>query len=135
MKLQTTEEATNAILRIIEEEALRLGLKPNREKIEPHLRSNELMVSLKQNDRVFRIRLKVVRDEYREPLDFLLGTGYIQTEWDMTLEPENRETAGPPYCWKLTPRDESTARASHPRILEEQWLRRLIRKKLAAVHD
>jgi hypothetical protein len=73
-----------------------------------------------------------VRDEYVAHHGFLLGNGYIEREWDLTLRPE--KPAVPvvsPFVWKLRSRDETVPKASYPESLTEEWLRRLIRKKLA----
>jgi hypothetical protein len=93
------------------------------------------MVSLKRDDQIFRIRFTWVRDECLGPFEYGSGFGYIQTEWDIALEPEILNHAAPPYCWRLTARDETLAKTSHPEILEEAWLRRLIQKKLAIQHE
>ena len=138
MKFQTTEEAADFIVRIVGEEATRLGIKPD-VKREQKKRTNELTITLKQNEQTFWIRFNWVRDECLGPYEPGSGFGAIgcpRTEWRLALEPANLQ-AGEllPYCWRLETSDESLETASHPRILEEEWLRRLIRKKLAAVHD
>jgi hypothetical protein len=135
MNFPTTADAANAIRRIVQEEAAKLGIEPNVEIAEKRKRSNEFMVSLKRDDQLFRIRFTWVRDECLGPFEYGSGSGYIQTEWKLHLEPENLDTGNPPYCWRLEALDENLAKTFRPRILEADWLRREIRKKLAIPHD
>jgi len=138
MKFKTTEEAANFILRILGEEATRFNIVPDVKPVKKS-RSNELTIRLKQDERTLYIRFNWVRDECIGTFDY--GTGYgslgsPKTEWHLELGPENPGAVPDPlYCWSLRPSDESLAKVSHPRILEEEWLRRWIQKKLAIEHE
>jgi hypothetical protein len=133
MIFQSTEQAADAILAILQDEASRLGADPKIENKERRARSNELRVSLKRDGKTFRITFDWVRDEHlADRSGFHLGNGYIETEWDLRLEPEVKQIPpAAPFHWRLIPRDESVPKASHPHTLEDAWLRRLIRKKLS----
>jgi Las17-binding protein actin regulator len=66
---------------------------------------------------------------------FLLGNGYIEKEWDLRLRPEKKETpVVPPVFWEVRSHDETIRKGFHPERLTEDWLRRLIRKKLAVTY-
>jgi hypothetical protein len=91
-----------------------------------------MMISLKKDGQTFRITFDWVRDEHVAYHGFLLGNGYIEQEWNLCLRPEKREIpVVPPVFWELRSRDETVPKASYPESLTEEWLRRLIRKKLA----
>jgi hypothetical protein len=131
MRFQTTEEAVNAILKLLREEAQRLSIEPRIEKREKKSNSNELMIALKKDGQTFRITLSWVRDEH--VAGSILGHGYIEKSWHLKLRPENPAAipVTPPFVWKLKPNDETKQKGSHPPIVTEDWLRQEIRKKLA----
>jgi hypothetical protein len=132
MKVDSTEEAVNAILVVLKDEAQRLGADLKLERKQRRGISNEMVVSVKRNGQTFRITLGWVRDDHLDQASFHLGNCYIETQWRLLLEPEKKEfPVTPPYHWRLKPIDPSISRASHSRILDAAWLRRLMQKKLA----
>jgi hypothetical protein len=136
MNFPSTEDSVNAILAILEDEARRLDANLKNEKSEKNNISNELIVSLKRSCQTFRITLSWKRDEHLDHASFNLGNGYIETQWRLILEPVNKAVPiSPPFHWRLKSRDESIARSSHPRIMNEPWLRRMIRSKLAVLEE
>jgi hypothetical protein len=132
MTFGTTEEAVKSILRIIEDEGQRLSALASVEEPQRKNRVNEMMVSLRCGSRTFRIRLAWVRDERVPRSGFRIGFAYIESDWEMVLRPQAQEIpVAPPLQWELYPRDYTTPFSPHPDILEESWLRQLIRNKLA----
>ena len=132
MNYESTEDAANSILTILNDEAQQLSATPKIEKTERKSKTNRMMISLKKNGQTFRITFDWVRDEHVAYHGFLLGNGYIEQEWNLCLRPEKREIpVVPPVFWELRSRDETVPKASYPESLTEEWLRRLIRKKLA----
>jgi hypothetical protein len=129
---KSTEDAANAILKILGEEEQELAAVLKIEKAEKRPKSNRMMVSLKKGGQTFRITFDWVRDEYIAYHGFHLGNGYIEKEWDLALRPEKEAVpVVPPFFWKVRLHDASIRQASHPEKLTEDWLRQLIRNKLA----
>jgi hypothetical protein len=131
MSYKSTEDAANAILKIVKDEAQRQSIKPKVEKSEKAGISYGMRLSLKKDGQTFRIRLKWVRDEH--VAGSLLGHGYVEKDWNLALKPENPDAipVAPPFVWKLHPQNETSQKASYPPIMTEDWLRSQIRKKLA----
>ena len=128
----STEESVDFILTTLNDEALRVGAELKVERKERKNVSNELMISLNRSGQTFRITLNWVRDEHLDRASFSLGNGYIETQWRLLLEPEKKVApVAPPFHWKLKQVDRSIGEASHPHILDEVWLRRLLQRKLA----
>ena len=92
MSYKSTEDAANAILKILGEEEQELAAVLKIEKIERRPRSNQMMVSLKKSGQTFRITFDWVRDEHVAYHGFHLGNGYIEKEWDLALRPEKGAT-------------------------------------------
>ena len=85
---KSTEDAANAILKILREEEQELAAVLKIEKTERRPKSNRMMVSLKKGGQTFRITFDWVRDEHIAYHGFHLGNGYIEKEWDLALRPE-----------------------------------------------
>jgi hypothetical protein len=132
MNYKSTDDAAKAILKILEDEEQELSAVLKIERQVKKNRTNEIMVSLKRSGQTFRITFNWVPDEYVSYHGFLLGNGYIEHEWDLALRPEKKEfPVAPPFLWELHSRDQTIKKANYPSMLTEDWLRRLIRKKLA----
>jgi hypothetical protein len=96
---KSTEDAANAILKILGEEEQELAAVLKIEKTERKPKSNRMMVSLKKGGQTFRITFDWVRDEYIAYHGFHLGNGYIEKEWDLALRPEKEAVpVAPPFC-------------------------------------
>jgi hypothetical protein len=129
---KSTEDAANAILKILGEEEQELAAILKIERTERRAKSNQMMVSLKKSEQTFRITFSWVRDEHVSHHGFYLGHAYIEKEWNLTLRPEKPQfPVIPPFFWELRSQDRTIPKTSYPDILTESWLRRLIRKKLA----
>lgn len=129
----TTDEAANDILGIIEDEALGLGGIMAVERTEKRARSNEIVVSVKHDGQTFRITMQWVRDECLAQMEARPGWAYIETDWSLRLEPElHGGSFALPYRWRIEPCVESVPMSAHPRFVDENWLRTLIRSKLAS---
>jgi hypothetical protein len=129
---KSTDDAAKAILKILEDQEQELSAVLKIERQVKKNRTNEIMVSLKKGGQTFRITFNWVPDEYASYHGFLLGNGYIEHEWDLALRPEKKEfPVAPPFLWELHSHDQTIEKAAYPAMLTEDWLRRLIRRKLA----
>ncbi|SRR5216684_2423291 len=132
MSYNSTDDAAKAILKSLEDEEQEISAVLKIERTEKKAKSNRMMVSLKKGGQTFRITFDWVLDEHIAYHGFHLGNGYIEREWDLRLRPEKSEfPVVPPFFWELRSRDEAIQKGSYPDILTEDWLRRIIRKKLA----
>ena len=129
----TTDAAAYDIVRIIEDEAARLDATVKLEKSDKRKISNELIISIKRSGQTFRISFDWIRQECLNSVGYKLGTAYIETEWSLYLQSEDTNSlpAQPPFYWEIRPADIRSRGSSQPRILDETWLRRLIRERLA----
>lgn len=127
----TVADAVKGILHIIDNEASAHGAVVAREKGEKKKISSEAVVSARLSGHVFRITLSWVWDRSKSQAGRLLGTGYIETDWDLRLEPlDDSIPIQPPFVWRVFPSDRGIRKSSHPDILDEKRLRALIRQKL-----
>src|SRR5205807_238769 len=131
----STDNSVFSILRIIKEEGTILNATTAIEETEEKNISNTVRVSLKINDKVFRITLSWVRNECLEQ-GSILGTGYIQTDWKLRLRADSYPWRKP-FLWhmeRILTDQELAAGPPFPpkRILDETLVRSLIREKLGA---
>lgn len=128
---QTTADAVKDLVRIIEEEAAVHGATVAQESGERKKVSSEAVISARIGSDVFRITLNWVWDRSKDRAGGLLGTGYIETDWDLRLEPLNDPIPlRPPFVWHVLPSRRENRKSPHPDILDEDWLRALIRQRL-----
>jgi len=128
---QTTADAAKDVMRIIDEEAEAVGASVELESGAKKKRSNEATVSVKLGSKTFRIWINWIRDGSLTGEAPPLGIGYIETEWNLRLEPEHDSCpVQPPFVWSVLPSGQGNKKPSHRQILDENWLRALIRQKL-----
>jgi len=130
MTWHTADDAVEAVVAIIETEANRLAIVPL-VTTENGPVSNRVEISLRANDKTFHITLKWIKNERVATHGYHLGDAHISGDSHLFLRPTNPQfpVVGP-FQWEFAS-DESSSSSVHPHILEESWLRRLIRKKLA----
>jgi hypothetical protein len=132
-RYQTTSDAVKEIMRIIEEEGDAAGAVLKVESSARNKRSNKAIVSAKVSGNTFRITITWIRDEAVKGSGDQLGFAYIETDWDLKLEPESDSIPlRPPFVWRVFRIDRGSRKPAHPGILDETWLRALIRQKLRA---
>jgi hypothetical protein len=130
-RYQTIADAAKDIISIIDDEASSHGAVVVRENGEKKKISSEAVVSAKLGNNVFRITLNWVWDCSISHAGQMLGTAYIETEWDFRLEPlTDSVPVRPPFVWRVFRFDRGIRKSAHPHILDESWLRALIRQKL-----
>jgi hypothetical protein len=126
-----------SILQIVKEEGDSLGAIVAVEEHEEKNISNKVRVSIKTNEKVFRITLSSVRNECLNQGAGVLGHGYIQADWEMRLKPA-KYPPQPPFVWHmkriLTDEEKAEGLPFPPkRILDAPLLRSLIREKLGVL--
>src|SRR5207237_7973520 len=88
LKSNTTDGTVDGILKVLEEVAQRVDIVPSIEKPQKKNRSNVIAVSLKRHGQTFRITLNWVWQEYVSQSGPMLGTGYIEKQFNLRLRPE-----------------------------------------------
>lgn len=128
----TTKHAAQRILDILQLETPAIGATLKREKRKLTNHGVEETYSVKREGKTFRIHFQWVRDEYRHTAGHMLGTGYIETEYDLMLCPQGWPSSlEPPYEWRAYPTGQ-LAQGEALFVLDDEQLRRLINEKLSA---
>lgn len=94
-RYSSPSQAAQDLMSLIEDEATELGAVVKLEKKEKRSRSNDAVVSAKLDEFTFRISLQWLRDDSVKQSGGRLGQAYIETEWELRLEPEAQSIPDP----------------------------------------
>ena len=129
-----SEDLAELILTVMRDEAARLN---GVFAIEDHKTGNiseELRASVKHGGKTFRVTMSYVRKDAIQAGQFPTGWAYIETDWDLRIRHRQDSFGNLQHNWYCEYHpgsgDPLTPPASHGRLVDENWLRELIRQKL-----
>ncbi len=122
-----SESFAERLLTLMREEAKRFG---GAFAIEHHRRGNiteEISASVTRGEKAFRITMQYVRKDAIRDNYLPAGWAHIETDWELRLRPDPDPANVGQFLWY---RQRSDDPAAVPALVDENWLRELIRKKL-----
>lgn len=135
---QYSEDLLETILVAMRDEAKRLGATFAIENHEKGGIADLLQASVKTATGTFRITMQYVREDAVKQGHFPSGWAYIETDWDLRLRHRMDSSGTVHRGWYCEYRS-SSGRVSEPpvahgHLVDERWLRALIRQKLVSPH-
>ena len=123
-----SESFAELLLTLMREEAKRLGAAFA---IEHHRRGNvteEISASVTRGEKAFRITMQYVRNDAIRDHYLPAGWAHIETDWELRLRPDPDPANAGHFLWYRQRSDENE---TVPSLVDESWLRGMIREKLA----
>lgn len=132
----SSEELVASILMTMRDEANRLnGVFLIEEQKRGNI-SEDIRASVKFNGKTFRITMSYVREDAIETGQLPSGWAYIETDWELRIRHSQDEHGSFHSHWyrEYRPSERGTSRppAQSSELVDAEWLRLLIRQKLAA---
>jgi len=125
-----SERFAELVLILMRDEAARLG---GVFAIEHHQRGNiseEITASVRRGDQTFRIEMQYVRKDAIRDHYLPAGWAHIENDWELRLRPAPEHPANGQFHWYRERREQPADSFSPPALVDENWLRELIRQKL-----